>query len=86
MRKPRFNKYQVGMMIAVPVAITTNPLTIEIFLEWYKWAFAGISAVCVIYIIGFMLYSMFKPDKPNIPSKKTKKKSTQKYIDYDPES
>ncbi len=75
----RFTKAQKAMMVAVPVAITTNPLTIEIFWEWYKWLFTGLSLIATAYAIGFMLYCMFKPEKVNIPKKP--KKSQQKYID-----
>jgi hypothetical protein len=70
----RFTKWQKLMMIAMPIAITTNPLTIEIFLEWYKWLFTGVSAVCALYIVGFTLYMCFKPTPVNIPSKVKKSK------------
>jgi hypothetical protein len=78
----RFTKAQKLMMVAMPLALTTNPLTIEIFLEWYKWLFTGISAVCVVYIVGFTLYMCFKPTEVKVPTKtkKSKVKASQ-YID-----
>lgn len=82
MTKVNFSKWQKLMMVAMPLAITTNPLTIEIFLEWYKWLFTGISAVAVLYIVIFTLYMCFKPTEVKVPakSKKSKVKASQ-YID-----
>ena len=80
----RFSKWQIAAMIALPLAITTNPLTVEIFLEWYKWLFTSISIITTAYLFGFLLYKVLKPEKINIPKKG--KNKPQKYIDYDPKT
>jgi len=72
MKKVRFSKAQIGMMVALPVAITMNPLTVEIFIEYIKWGFAGLSAIAATYIVGFTLYQCFRPQSVKVPSK-TKK-------------
>lgn len=78
----RFNKSQKLMMLAIPLAITTNPLTVEIFIDWYKWLLAGVSWIASAYILGFMLYNMFKPQPNNIPSKSKKHSvKSKEYID-----
>lgn len=82
MTKVRFTKWQKLMFVAMPIAITTNPLTIEIFLEWYKWLFTGISMIAVTYIVGFTLYMCFKPTPVNVPSKTKKQKvKPSEYLD-----
>lgn len=70
------------LWVAIVLAVTTNPLTIEIFLEWYKWLFTGISVLAVAYIVGFTLYHSFKPTSVKIPSKAKKSKvKTSEYLD-----
>jgi len=83
MKKVRFSKAQIGMMVALPVAITMNPLTIEIFLDYIKWGFAGLSAIAVTYIILFTLYMCFKPQQNNIPDSTKKDKKLPKQMQYE---
>ena len=80
----RFNKWQKIMMVAMPLAITMNPLTVEIFLDWYKLLFTGISVLAVTYIVLFTLYSVFKPQPVNIPKKGKKSVvKSKEYLDKD---
>lgn len=74
-----FSKWQVMAMIALPLALTTNPMLVEIFWEWYKLLFTGIFIITTAYLVVFLLYKVLKPEKLNIPSKtkKSKVKSTQ---------
>ncbi len=75
----RFSKWQIAAMAALPLALTTNPLTVEIFWQYYEWAFTGISVLATAYLLGFLMYKVLKPEKVNIPSKP--KKSKPKFID-----
>ncbi len=82
MKKINFPKRQKLMMVAMPLAKTTKPMNIKIFLEWYKWLFTGISAVAVLYIVIFTLYMCFKPTEVKVPKKTAKSKvKASQYID-----
>jgi hypothetical protein len=59
-----------------------NPMTVEIFIDWYKWLFAGLSALAVVYIVVFTLYHAFKPTEVSIPKKSKKSKvKTSEYLE-----
>jgi hypothetical protein len=84
MKKVRFNNWQKGMMVAMPVAITMNPLTVEVFIEYIKWGFAAMSAIAVVYIVGFTLYQCFRPTEVKIPKDDGKsKKKLPKQLQYE---
>lgn len=68
----RFSKWQIMAMVALPLAITTNPMLVEIFWEWYKLLFTGIFIVTTVYLAAFLLYKVLKPEKIAIPKKSKK--------------
>jgi hypothetical protein len=69
-----FSKWQVMAMIALPLALTTNPMLVEIFWEWYKLLFTGIFIITTAYLVVFLLYKVLKPEKLKVPSKAKKSK------------
>ncbi len=70
----RFNKGQKIAMVALPLAILFNPLTVEIYFDYFKMAFFVISLVSTAYVVGFMLYHMLwvKRERVHIPAKPRK--------------
>lgn len=80
MSKVRFSRWQVGAMVALPVAIILNPLTLEIYLDVVKQVLEGISFVAAAYFVAFALYKVLKPEQTHIPKKTDKtSKGGQKY-------
>lgn len=65
--KTRFTKWQIGGMVALPLAIMLNPVVIEIYIEFVKQILEGISFIAGAYFVCFALYKMLKPEKPHLP-------------------
>lgn len=83
MKKVGFSKAQIGMMVAVPVVIVCNPLTVEIFIDYIKWGLAGVSAVAALYVIGFVGYCVFRPQPVKVPTKNKKTEKLPKQLQYE---
>lgn len=69
MKKIGFSKYQVGAMVALPVAIMLNPLTLEIYLDLVKLVLEVISFIAGAYFVGYTLVRLFTPQQPRLPAK-----------------
>ena len=65
----RFNKYQLGAMIALPLAIMLNPMVIAIYLDYVTLVLEVIGMACVVYLCGFLLVKVLKPEPVKIPGK-----------------
>lgn len=78
----RFNKYQKITMAALICAILFNPMSVAILDEYFKWAYTGISVLCTLWVLGYLLKKVFTPEKVNVP-KKSKKSvvKSKEYID-----
>lgn len=80
MRKNNFTKIQKLTMLALVLALLFNPMVVEILQDYFKWAYTGISVLCTIWVLGFLLYKVFKPEQVTIPKKN--KKSVVKSKEY----
>lgn len=76
----RFTKYQLITMGALVGMLLFNPLVVEVFEEYFKLVYTGISLVCTVWVVVFLLYKVMKPEKVNYTPKK-KSKSQPKFIE-----
>lgn len=65
--KTRFTKWQLIAMVALPMAIMLNPLTIQIYLDQVVYVLEGVSFLAGAYFVGFALYKMLKPERTALP-------------------
>ena len=70
----RFNKYQLGAMIALPLAMMLNPMVIAIYIDYVTLVLEVIGMACVVYLCGFLLVKVLKPEPVQIPVKTSKNK------------
>ena len=79
-----FTKWQKLAIVALILMVLFNPLIVEVYIDYYKWAMTGVCAIATTYVVLFSLYKMLKPERVNIPSKaKAKKKPQQQYLEYE---
>lgn len=77
----KFNKWQKGAMVALPLAIMLNPLTIMIYIDYVVKVLEVISGIAILYLMGFMLYKILKPETVTLPKKSAKTQKAGKYIE-----